>query len=104
VTTVGVVGLGHWGSKVVDEYVALREEGVIDGVVACDEDDGRLAAVNEVDDRVKDLNATIEPLYADRNTRAPRPDRPRVEHRSSRREAVHCGPGQFVPSPPDRDA
>jgi predicted dehydrogenase len=60
VTTVGVVGLGHWGSKVVDEYVALREEGVIDGVVACDEDDGRLAAVNEVDDRVKDLNATID--------------------------------------------
>lgn len=39
---VGVVGLGYWGSKVVEEYVELREDGRIDGVAACDIDTDRL--------------------------------------------------------------
>jgi predicted dehydrogenase len=59
-TTIGVVGLGYWGSKVVEEYTMLRESGKIDEVIACDEDDERLSSVDGVDRRFGDLSATLE--------------------------------------------
>lgn len=59
-TTIGVAGLGHWGSKVVEEYASLRDDGVIDGVVACDEDAKRLSAADVADRRFDSLSATLE--------------------------------------------
>ena len=33
---IGIVGIGHWGKKLIDEYSALKEEGIIEDVIACD--------------------------------------------------------------------
>ena len=43
---VGVVGMGYWGSKVVEEYARLRERGDIGEVVAIDADPDALASVD----------------------------------------------------------
>lgn len=59
-TGIGVVGLGYWGSKVVEEYVDLREDGTVDRVVACDMDAARLEAVEGVDERFEELEAALE--------------------------------------------
>lgn len=39
---IGVVGVGYWGSKVVNEYLDLVEDRIIDSVSLCDIDKGRL--------------------------------------------------------------
>lgn len=54
-----VVGLGYWGSKVFEEYRQLRNEGELDAVLACDNDDQRLRAVNGADDYYGDLEAAL---------------------------------------------
>ena len=59
-TRIGVVGLGYWGSKVVEEYVALRNNGDIDAVIACDVDEERLISTDGVDVRNVDLSSTLE--------------------------------------------
>lgn len=56
---VAVVGLGYWGSKVVEEYCALRDRGIIDGVVACDIDESVLAEV-EADEHVQSFDRAVE--------------------------------------------
>jgi len=38
----GVIGLGHWGTKVAKEYIALKNEGIIDSLILCDIDNNRL--------------------------------------------------------------
>lgn len=61
---VGVVGVGYWGSKVVDEYVALRDDGEIDEVVACDADPSKLAAVDDVDRGYESLDDALPAVDA----------------------------------------
>jgi len=61
---VGVVGLGYWGSKVVEEYVALRDDGEIAGVVACDADPSKLSAVDDVDARHESLDDALPAVEA----------------------------------------
>jgi len=39
---IGVIGLGRWGTKVAKEYIALKNEGVIDSLILCDIDNNRL--------------------------------------------------------------
>ncbi|RKD98051.1 Gfo/Idh/MocA family protein [Halopiger aswanensis] len=58
-TSIGVIGLGHWGSKVVEEYTHLRNEGRIEEVAACDLDDSRLDAVQGADYCLSDLDSTL---------------------------------------------
>jgi predicted dehydrogenase len=38
----GIIGAGHWGTKVVKEYIALYDEKLLDSVVLCDLDNSRL--------------------------------------------------------------
>ncbi len=38
----GVIGSGYWGSKVAEEYVILRKEGMLDSVVLCDKNGSML--------------------------------------------------------------
>lgn len=59
-TSIGVVGLGHWGSKVVEEYIALRDDGEIDTVIACDSDESRLNSVANADRCFSDLESTLD--------------------------------------------
>lgn len=58
-TRIGIVGLGYWGSKVVEEYVALRESDDVKAVVACDLDPERLADAPDVDDRYRDVETML---------------------------------------------
>lgn len=55
---VGVVGLGYWGTKVLEEYAALRNENEVATVVGCDVDQSKLN-VGDVADRVV---ATVDEL------------------------------------------
>ncbi|MFB6176229.1 MAG: Gfo/Idh/MocA family protein [Halobaculum sp.] len=59
-TRIGVVGLGHWGSKVLEEYAALREEGHVSYVVGCDLDEGRLEDADAADERYQDVGETLD--------------------------------------------
>lgn len=43
---VGVVGLGYWGSKVIDEYATLRKRGEVEEIVAIDANPEALASKN----------------------------------------------------------
>lgn len=38
----GVIGLGNWGIRVAREYIALKDEGIIDSLLLCDVDNSRL--------------------------------------------------------------
>lgn len=38
----GIIGIGHWGTKVAREYIALHKERVIDSVMLCDLDSSKL--------------------------------------------------------------
>jgi len=57
---IAVVGLGYWGSKVFDEYATLRDEGVIDSVVACDIDRSRLEDADRADDTARSVESIID--------------------------------------------
>lgn len=46
---IGVVGLGYWGSKVFEEYRDLRDDGVVDSVVAVDADPTALDGIRGAD-------------------------------------------------------
>lgn len=59
-TQIGVVGLGYWGSKVVEEYIALREEGIINKVIACDTDHNKLTDANGADEQYNNITDTLE--------------------------------------------
>jgi len=59
-TSIGVIGLGYWGTKVVDEYLALRDEGRIEKVVACDLDETRLDEISGADHLSSDIESTLE--------------------------------------------
>lgn len=61
---VGVVGLGYWGAKVVDEYATLRSEGEIDGVVAVDTDPDALSSVSVADRTFEALESALPALDA----------------------------------------
>lgn len=61
---IGIVGLGYWGSKVVEEYTALRNQGDIDRVVAIDEDPTQLAKFDFVDEKYKSVNAAFDDVDA----------------------------------------
>lgn len=61
---VGVIGLGYWGSKVVDEYIALREQGEVDAVVACDADESRLDEIDNVDNSYTSLESALTDIDA----------------------------------------
>ena len=61
---VGVVGLGYWGSKVVEEYAALRDDGVIDAVAGCDVDRERVAATDDVDAGYTDVDGLLPEVDA----------------------------------------
>lgn len=61
---VGVIGLGYWGSKVFEEYVALREDGNIDAVVACDTDSKKLSSVNDPDLRFESAERMFDEVDA----------------------------------------
>ncbi len=41
-----VIGAGFWGSKVIKEYTALKNEGILDEVILCDIDSSRLKRFN----------------------------------------------------------
>jgi predicted dehydrogenase len=43
---VGVVGIGYWGSKVIEEYLKLQNIGRIESVIACDKDPAKLKNLN----------------------------------------------------------
>lgn len=58
-TSIGVIGLGHWGSKVVEEYNYLRDEGRIEEVAAYDLDESRLNAVDGADHCFSDLDSIL---------------------------------------------
>lgn len=63
---VGVVGLGYWGSKVVREYVRLRNEGRLDGVFVCDRDESKLGGIEEVDGEfgsAEELTGEVDALH-----------------------------------------
>ena len=60
VTRVGVVGLGYWGSKVLEEYAALRADGAVSHVVACDADPDRLAEGAAADERYESVDETLD--------------------------------------------
>jgi UDP-N-acetylglucosamine 3-dehydrogenase len=63
-TQVGVVGLGYWGSKVVEEYVALRDDGKLEKVVACDIDEEKFSSLDGIDQCETDLSKTIDTVDA----------------------------------------
>jgi len=46
---IGIVGIGYWGSKVVDEYVDLKESRQIHEVAAYDADSSQFATLSGVD-------------------------------------------------------
>lgn len=63
---IGVVGLGYWGSKVIDEYVALRNEGEITKVVACDVEQSKLDNVSHVDEKytsIDELPKSVDAIH-----------------------------------------
>jgi len=45
---IGVIGIGRWGTKVAREYIALKEEGIIEEVILCDIDSSRLKQFSDV--------------------------------------------------------
>ena len=52
---IAVIGCGFWGMKILEGYHKLLDEGKINGLVACDNDEKRLAKVTE---KYKDVNVT----------------------------------------------
>lgn len=61
---VGVVGLGYWGSKVIEEYATLRENGEIDRIVAIDTEPDALASAQLADEKFKSVNAALTEVDA----------------------------------------
>jgi len=61
-TRIGVVGIGNWGSKVLEEYVGLRDDGKLNKVVACDTDEERLADAGRADARYTELSAALSQI------------------------------------------
>lgn len=63
-TRVGIVGVGYWGSKVLNEYVALRDDGELEEVVAVDVDEEKLGSLDDPDRCETDLSSAIETVDA----------------------------------------
>ncbi|MFC7132390.1 MULTISPECIES: Gfo/Idh/MocA family protein [Salinibaculum] len=61
---VGVVGLGYWGSKVIDEYATLRDRDDIDQVIAIDTDPDALASVSCADAAHESVEAALSEVDA----------------------------------------
>jgi len=60
----GVVGVGYWGTKVLEEYAALRDDGELDRVAAFDLDESRLEAATDADDAFTDIDSLLESVDA----------------------------------------
>lgn len=56
---VGVVGIGYWGEKVVEEYASLRNTGDIEKVYAIDEDPAKLSQLSSVDETFRTLSEAL---------------------------------------------
>jgi predicted dehydrogenase len=63
-TRIGVIGLGYWGSKVVEEYLSLRDEGEIAEVIVCDNVESSLDAVDGADKYFSSLKPTLKKVDA----------------------------------------
>jgi len=61
---IGVVGLGYWGSKVFEEYCGLRDDNVIDSVVAVDADPEAIADVTGADDTFESVSDAVDSVDA----------------------------------------
>jgi predicted dehydrogenase len=59
---VGVVGLGNWGSKVIEEYINLRADGKIDEIVAIDADPNKLSNVSGPDKKFEEVETALPSL------------------------------------------
>lgn len=61
---IGVVGLGYWGSKVFEEYRSLRDDNVIDSVVAIDSDPSALESISGADTTFDSLENALDSVDA----------------------------------------
>lgn len=61
---IAVIGHGYWGSKVFEEYVALRGGGLVDEVHVCDIDSDRIAPLGAADGTSTSTEETIHRVDA----------------------------------------
>lgn len=61
---VGIVGVGYWGSKVIEEYLDLRNEGQIDNVAVYDDDSSQLTTYTDVDQKFTSLDNLLSHVDA----------------------------------------
>jgi len=55
----GIVGIGKWGSKVVQEYAAIMKEGIVESVAICDIDDSKTKPFIDICETSNDLDKIL---------------------------------------------